>query len=100
MGYFLGNKIPQYDPFWEEDYMKDQPDWWKWFHLGHEDGYATGSSYSRKLEDLEQENESLKTLISANKRLDPEFDEYLKQALAAQEEGRPRSDSVHESQQA
>lgn len=69
MGYFLGEKMPTYNPLWEEPHYKDEPDWWKWYHLGHQDGYIEGSSYRDKLDNLEQENESLRGLLTANVRV-------------------------------
>lgn len=83
MGYFLGKKIPDYDPWWQE--REGLEDHEKWYHLGRDEGYAEGySQYGKdgfEYGKLERENESLKALIAVNKRLDPEFDKYLKEAL-------------------
>lgn len=71
MGYFLGNRIPDYYPLWEEH--KDEPDWWKWYHLGYDEGYGEGSEYKDKIETLEQENEALRGLLAANVRVKEEI---------------------------
>lgn len=70
MGYFLKHKIPDYNPLWEEPEFKDEPDYKKWFNLGYEDGYAAGYDNGDELKKLEQENESLRSLISANFRVE------------------------------
>jgi hypothetical protein len=68
MGYFLGQKMPEYNPFWEEPEYADQPDWWKWYHLGYEDGYGQYPIDTEPARKVAQENEALKALIAANYR--------------------------------
>lgn len=72
MGYFLGKRIPEYNPLWEEKDYEDKDDYWKWFHLGYDEGYGEGHGqylldFETK-EKLVQENEALRALIAANYR--------------------------------
>lgn len=69
MGYFLGQKIPNYNIFWEEDRYKDMPDYWKWFHLGYDEGYDDYGQDPDNEAKLAKENEALKALIAANYRV-------------------------------
>ena len=73
MGGFLGYHIPEYNPFWEEDAYKDQPDYWKWYHLGYDDGMAEQQVYIVEQSKLSQENDSLRALIAANIRVNPDY---------------------------
>lgn len=73
MGYFLGEKMPEYNPFWEEPEYEDKPDWWKWYHFGYDDGYGSGSNYRGEdldtIDSLRDKIESLENLLSANIRV-------------------------------
>lgn len=73
MGYFLGQKMPDYNPFWEEPAYADQPDWWKWYHFGHEEGYAVGNAFYENRERLFEENEALRNLLDTRARLDKQL---------------------------
>lgn len=79
MGYFRSHRIPDYNPFWEEpEHQEGQEEYWFWYHLGHDDGYLLGTDYgnrtSETVEHLEQENEALRALITANLRVNPDFE--------------------------
>lgn len=76
MGRFLGERIPDYNPFWEEpEHQENQPDWWKWYHLGHDDGYAYAEVYQTSLEvdKLRSKVEALEALIAANFRVNKDL---------------------------
>lgn len=74
MGYFRSHRIPDYNPFWEEkEHHEDWEEYQFWYHLGHDDGYASGNNYGEYTRDnfdkLTQENEALRNLIDANIRV-------------------------------
>lgn len=69
MGSFLGQHLPEYNPFWEEKDYDDKPDWWKWYHLGYDDGYASHEFPVSEYQRLQKENEQLRDLLSANVRV-------------------------------
>jgi hypothetical protein len=69
MGYFLGNKIPEFNPFWEEEAYKDEPEYWQWYHLGYEDGINDYSHIQDSNEKLKCRIEQLENLLAANVRV-------------------------------
>ena len=85
MGYFLGHKIPEYNPFWEEDTYNDKPNWWKWYHLGHDDGYSTGydeGSYAlHQQSEMSKRINALESLLETRARLDKQLPEEEQQFI-------------------
>lgn len=80
MGYFLDNKIPDYNPLWEEEAYQDMPDYWKWYHLGYQDGEFLSFEYKERAEKAEQELEGLRALCSANHRVQgEEYEQFVKE---------------------
>lgn len=74
MGYFRSGKIPEYNPFWEdEEHQEHQPEHWFWYHLGYDDGHRDGAYRAglttEEIEKVVLENESLKALLDANVRV-------------------------------
>ena len=69
MGYYLNKKIPEYTGFWDEDWNKDKPDWWKFYHLGYEDGYQVGMQNIDRYKNIEDECKALESLLDANFRV-------------------------------